>query len=79
MKTFLYTAFNKALSVIESSNNSIHLKAAKTYANLFFQTFTTHSQNNFGRFKSLYADDYIAGLYETLLTKIEEKEKKFLK
>ena len=77
MKTFLYTSFKKALSVIESSKNPIHLKAAKTYANLFFKNFSTPSRSNYGPFKTFYADDYVAGLYDTLISKIEEKEKKF--
>lgn len=77
MKPNLYTSFNKALNVIESSENSIHLLAAKKFSNNFLKTFSTPSRNNFGRFKTIEANSQVSAMYETLLKAVKEKEKKF--
>jgi len=77
MKPNIFTSYNKALSVIESSENSIHLIAAKKFSNNFLKTFSTPSRRNFGPFKTIETNSHVSAMYKTLLKEIKEKEKKF--
>lgn len=56
----LFATYRKAKRVIESCENSDHLKGAKTYMNLWFRS---HAER---KGKAYYIDDAVKRLYESL-------------
>lgn len=69
----LYT-YKKALKVIDSCENEIHIIGAKKYCNNFF---TQHSKESYSHkfgLKQYITSDYISIMYERLKRKIHLKE-----
>ena len=72
MNTF--ASYKKALRVIDSCTNLIHLTGARTYVNLFFTSNSKKSYPNKYSFTTYITDDLIAKMYSRLLVRLFEKE-----
>jgi hypothetical protein len=73
MNTF--ASYKKALRVIDSCTNILHLAGARTYVNLFFSSNSEKSYPNKYTFTTYVTDDFIAKMYNRLLVKLLEKER----
>lgn len=69
------SSYRKAIKVVSSCANQVHIKHARNYINLFFKTYSTPSRQNYGPFKSYWVDEWVGEMYSRLLIKLEEKEK----
>lgn len=73
MNTF--ASYKKALKVIDSCSDPIHLKGARTYINLFFSSNSKKTTRNKYGFRIYVTDDIIAEMYNRLLVKLLDKER----
>lgn len=72
-------AYKKALRVIDSCENLIHLRGARNYVNNFFKHYASGNGGKVGPFSFLEADQALADSYTRLLTYLEVKEKNIKK
>lgn len=63
----ILAAYNKAVKVIDSCENDLHLQGANTYINLFFRKFSKEKRGTF------LIDSLIADFYEELKKKLDIK------
>lgn len=75
MNTF--ASYKKALKVIDSCTNSIHIAGARTYINLFFSSNSEKSYPNKYSFTTYVTDEIIVNMYERLRIKLLLKERSF--
>lgn len=73
----VFAAYRKALKVIDSCHNPLHIKTAKTYCNLFFKSQSTTTKKNRYNFTEYVTSSLVAEMYERLLFKLVEKETSF--
>ena len=76
IKSHPQAAFKKANSVISSCTEESHLKAARKYINLFFNTYCDNYSIKSG-FRVYKPPTKIAELYDTLLHNLSLKERQF--
>lgn len=62
-----FDTYKKAIKVVDSCKNPIHLEGAKNYINNFFKFYSVNTNNIFT------ADDSIHRMYQRLLIKHAEK------
>lgn len=71
-KTF--SAYKKALKVIDSCSNSYHLEGARNYVNNFFRVNSIEKLHVKIGFRTYITDDFIGEMYNRLLKKLHLKE-----
>tara|TARA_E500000331_G_scaffold259211_1_gene250072 strand:- start:1489 stop:1740 length:252 start_codon:yes stop_codon:yes gene_type:complete len=76
IKSHPEAAFKKANKVISSCTKQSHLKAARKYINLFFNTYCTNYSIKSG-FRVYKPPTFIAEKYDTLLHNLSLKERQF--
>jgi hypothetical protein len=74
MEYNLRAAYRKAVKVVDSCENEIHIEAARRYINSFFKLYSTESRSDWGNFQVRVADDLLVKKYNKLYEKLDDKQ-----
>lgn len=72
--TKTFSAYKKALKVIDSCSNSYHLEGARNYVNIFFRVNSIEKLHLKIGFRTYITDDFVGEMYNRLLKKLHLKE-----
>lgn len=70
----VFATYKKALKVIDSSETIYHLKGARKYVNLFFESNSKFVGKNKYNFREFVTDRLVEEMYSRLLMKLISKE-----
>lgn len=70
----VFATYKKALKVIDSSETIYHVKGARRYVNLFFESNSKFVGKNKYNFREFVTDGLVEEMYSRLLMKLVSKE-----
>lgn len=72
-----FSAYKKAIKVIDSCINPLQLEVARTYVNLFFQAHSEPTARYKATFRTVLTNDLVAKMYGRLIKKLYLKQLEF--